>query len=152
MERARSLLEAPSPAVLTTYRKDSSASVSPVWFRWSDGAFEVVVAKGDLKLRHLARDPRCALVVFEAVRPFRGVEVRGVAELIECVLRSCVPPSQAATSGPMTARDSRPSGDPSQASCFGSSPTARVSGICRASCPHDRRLRHGLGVPRFTGR
>jgi len=84
MERARSLLEAPSPAVLTTYRKDSSASVSPVWFRWSDGAFEVVVAKGDLKLRHLARDPRCALVVFEAVRPFRGVEVRGVAELIEC--------------------------------------------------------------------
>ena len=85
MERARSLLEAPSPAVLTTYRKDSSASVSPVWFRWSDGAFEVVVAKGDLKLRHLARDPRCALVVFEAVRPFRGVEVRGVAELIECV-------------------------------------------------------------------
>jgi len=84
MERARSLLEAPSPAVLTTYRKDSSASVSPVWFRWRDGAFEVVVAKGDLKLRHLARDPRCALVVFEAVRPFRGVEVRGVAELIEC--------------------------------------------------------------------
>ncbi len=67
MERARSLLEAPSPVVLTTYRKDSSASVSPVWFRWSDGAFEVVVAKGDLKLRHLARDPRCALVVFEAV-------------------------------------------------------------------------------------
>jgi hypothetical protein len=25
----------------------------------------------------------CVLVVFEAVRPFRGVEVRGVAELVE---------------------------------------------------------------------
>ena len=36
-----------------------------------------------MKLRHLARDPRCVLVVFEAVRPFRGVEVRGVAELVE---------------------------------------------------------------------
>lgn len=80
----RSLLEAPSPAVLTTYRKDGSALVSPVWFRWSDGRFEVVIAKGDLKLRHLARDPRCVLVVFEAVRPFRGVEVRGVSELVEC--------------------------------------------------------------------
>ncbi len=42
-----------------------------------------MIAKGDLKLRHLARDPRCVLVVFEAVRPFRGVEVRGVSELVE---------------------------------------------------------------------
>ena len=58
--------------------------VSPVWFRWLGGAFEVVIAEGDLKLRHLAHDPRCILVVFEAVRPFRGVEVRGEAELIEC--------------------------------------------------------------------
>ena len=79
-----SLLEAPSPAVLTTYRQDGEALVSPVWFRWIDDRFEVVIAEGDVKLRHLARDPRCLLVVFEAVRPFRGVEVRGVAELVEC--------------------------------------------------------------------
>ena len=84
IEGVRSLLEAPSPAVLTTYRKDGGALVSPVWFRWRDAGFEVVIAKGDLKLRHLARDPRCVLVVFEAVRPFRGVEVRGVGELLEC--------------------------------------------------------------------
>jgi PPOX class probable F420-dependent enzyme len=83
VERLRSLLEAPSPAVLTTYRKDGSAHTVPVWFRWADDAFEVVIAKGDMKLRHLARDPRCVLVVFEAVRPFRGLEARGVAELIE---------------------------------------------------------------------
>jgi len=84
IEKVRSLLEAPSAAVLTTYRKDGSALVSPVWFRWLDGAFEVVIAEADLKLRHLAGDPRCSLVVFEAVRPFRGVEVRGVVELVEC--------------------------------------------------------------------
>ena len=88
LEGVRSLLEAASPAVLTTYRKDGSALVSPVWFRWSDGEFEVVIAQGDLKLRHLARDPRCVLVVFEAVRPFRGVELRGVAELVECDVSS----------------------------------------------------------------
>ena len=82
LERVASLLEAPSPAVLTTYRKDGSALVTPVWFRWADGAFEVVIAEGDVKLRHLARDPRCALVVFEAVPPFRGVEARGVPELV----------------------------------------------------------------------
>jgi PPOX class probable F420-dependent enzyme len=81
--QVRTLLDAPSPAVLTTYRKDGSALVSPVWFRWADGAFEVVVAEGDVKLRHLARDKRCLLVVFETAPPFRGVEVRGVAELVE---------------------------------------------------------------------
>ena len=83
VEPVRWLLEAPSPAVLTTYRKDGSAHTVPVWYRWTDEAFEVVIAKGDVKLRHLAGDPRCVLVVFEAVRPFRGVGVRGVAELVE---------------------------------------------------------------------
>jgi len=79
----RSLLDAPAPAVLTTYRKDGSALVSPVWFRFAEGAFEVVIAKGDVKLRHLARNGDCVLVVFEAVPPFRGIEVRGAPELVE---------------------------------------------------------------------
>ena len=87
-ERVRSLLDAPAPAILSTYRKDGSASVSPVWFRWEAGAFEVVIAEGDVKLRHLARDPRCVLVVFEAVPPFRGVEVRGEPELVACDVTS----------------------------------------------------------------
>ncbi|HEY7179654.1 MAG TPA: pyridoxamine 5'-phosphate oxidase family protein [Gaiella sp.] len=84
MTDLRSLLDGPSSAVLATYRRDGSALVTPVWFRHSDGAFEVVIAEGDVKLAHLARDPRCSLVVFEAVPPFRGVEARGEAELVEC--------------------------------------------------------------------
>jgi PPOX class probable F420-dependent enzyme len=76
-------LEAPSPAVLTTYRKDGSAFVSPVWFRWDGAAFRIVIAEGDVKLSHLARDGRCILVVFETILPFRGIEVRGVPELIK---------------------------------------------------------------------
>jgi PPOX class probable F420-dependent enzyme len=78
-----SLLESPAPAVLTTYREDGSALVAPVWFRFADGAFEIVIAKGDVKLRNLSRDPRCVLVVFEAVPPFRGIEVHGEPELVE---------------------------------------------------------------------
>jgi PPOX class probable F420-dependent enzyme len=95
VEPVRSLLEAPAPAVLTTYRKDGSAHTVPVWYRWTGDAFEVVIAKGDVKLLHLARDPRCVLVVFEAIRPFRGVEVRGVAELVEGDITS----ARAATAG-----------------------------------------------------
>ena len=83
LAEVQALLDAPSPAVLTTYRKDGSALTTPVWFRFHSGAFEVVLAEGDVKRQHLARTPRCLLVVFEAVPPFRGVEVKGEPELIE---------------------------------------------------------------------
>jgi PPOX class probable F420-dependent enzyme len=82
LDAVRSLLEAPSAAVLTTTRKDGSALTSPVWYRWPGGhTFEIVIAAGDVKLQHLGRDPRCSLVIFEAIPPFRGVEVRGAATL-----------------------------------------------------------------------
>lgn len=84
LEDVRTLLDRPSAAVLTTYRKDGTALTAPVWFRWTGFAFEVVIARDDVKLRHLERDPRCALVVFETVAPFRGVEVRGEATLKRC--------------------------------------------------------------------
>jgi hypothetical protein len=48
----------------------------------------VVVAAGDVKLGHLALDPRCVLVVFETVRPFRGMEVQGMVELVEGAVTS----------------------------------------------------------------
>jgi PPOX class probable F420-dependent enzyme len=81
LEDLRSLLEAPSRAVLITYRHDRSADVSPVWFRYMGETFEVVVAKSDSKLRNLARDPRAVLMIFETVPPFRGVKVRADVEL-----------------------------------------------------------------------
>jgi PPOX class probable F420-dependent enzyme len=81
LDDLRSLLEAPAPAVLVTYGRDGSAAVSPVWFRYTGDAFEVVVAKNDVKLRHLARDPRAVLMIFEAVAPFRGVKIRADVEL-----------------------------------------------------------------------
>jgi Pyridoxamine 5'-phosphate oxidase len=77
MQEFSSLLEAPSPAVLTTYRGDGTAVTSPVWFRFRDGCFEVVIAENDVKLRHLAAHPQCSLVVFETVPPFRGYASRG---------------------------------------------------------------------------
>ena len=84
LEDVRTLLEAPSAAVLTTTRSDGTPLTSPVWFRWTGLAFEVVIARDDVKLRHLERDPRCVLVIFETVAPFRGVEVRGEATLTHC--------------------------------------------------------------------
>jgi len=73
----QSLLEAASPATITLYREDGEAITSPVWFRVDGESIEMVVAATDRKLAHLRNDPRCVLLVFEAVRPFRGIEVRG---------------------------------------------------------------------------
>lgn len=83
LDDVRSLIDAASPAVLTTYRKDGSALTTPVWFRFHNGAFEIVLAEGDVKRQHLSRRRTCLLVVFEAVPPFRGVEVKGEPELLD---------------------------------------------------------------------
>src|SRR5687768_3612289 len=50
LDDVRSLLDAPSAAALVTYRADGSADVSPVWYRCTDSAFEVVIAADDQKL------------------------------------------------------------------------------------------------------
>jgi PPOX class probable F420-dependent enzyme len=77
----RSLLTGPSAATLTLHRDGGRASTSPVWFRVEGDWFEVVVAASDHKLDHLRRDPRCSLLVFETVKPFRGVQVTGEAAI-----------------------------------------------------------------------
>ncbi|MEX1264554.1 MAG: pyridoxamine 5'-phosphate oxidase family protein [Actinomycetota bacterium] len=81
LDDLRSLLDAPAAAVLVTYRRDGSAAVSPVWFRYTGEAFEVVVAKSDVKMRHVERDRRAELMIFETVAPFRGVRIRAEVEL-----------------------------------------------------------------------
>ena len=78
----RTLLASPSPATLTLYREGGRAMTSPVWFQVQGDWFEFVVAANDRKLDLLRADPRCSLLVFEAVKPFRGVQVTGEATIV----------------------------------------------------------------------
>jgi PPOX class probable F420-dependent enzyme len=77
------LLEQPLVAVLATYRKDGGVLLSPVWHRWREGGFDVVVYASDIKLIHLRRDPRASIVVYEHEPPYRGLEVRGEVRLLQ---------------------------------------------------------------------
>ena len=77
------LLDLPYCAVLATHREDGSVLLSPVWHEWRDGGFNLGVPKGDIKLRHLARDPRATVVVYDHSWPGRGFEVRGEAAILE---------------------------------------------------------------------
>jgi PPOX class probable F420-dependent enzyme len=76
------LLELPLVAVLATYRADGSVLLAPVWHEWREGGFDVATGGNGIKSRHLRRDPRASIVVYEHVVPYRGIEVRGTARLV----------------------------------------------------------------------
>ncbi len=83
VEDLDSFLDEPHVAVLATLRKDGSVLLSPVWHEWRNGGFNVWVGAHDVKVRHLRRDPRASIVVAESQHPLRGIEVRGVARIVE---------------------------------------------------------------------
>jgi len=69
------LLERPFNATLATYRRDGSVLLSPVWHEWRDGGFSIIASSDDVKVRHIERQGRAAVVVAENDFPFRGIEV-----------------------------------------------------------------------------
>jgi PPOX class probable F420-dependent enzyme len=70
------LLELRIVAVLATYRSDGEMLLSPVWHRWRDGGFDVATSRHDIKVRHLRRDARAVILVYEPTPPYRGIELR----------------------------------------------------------------------------
>ena len=74
-------MERPLLAVLATYRRDGTVLLSPVWHEWRDAGFNVVTGSRNVKAMHLRRDPRASIVVCEQSVPYRGVELRGSAQL-----------------------------------------------------------------------
>jgi PPOX class probable F420-dependent enzyme len=73
----------PRVAVLATYRRDGSVLLSPVWHQFRGGGFDVLSAPDDIKVRHLRRDPRASILVYDNEPPYRGVEIRTNAQLFE---------------------------------------------------------------------
>jgi len=76
-------LDEPLLAVLATLRNDGSVLLSPVWYEWREGGFNVWIERDNSKARHLQRDPRATIVVAESQPPLRGVEVRGAVRFID---------------------------------------------------------------------
>jgi PPOX class probable F420-dependent enzyme len=75
------LLELPLVAILATHRANGEVLLSPVWHEWRDGGFDVVTGSSNAKARHLRRDSRASIIVCESDVPYRGIEVRGRAQL-----------------------------------------------------------------------
>ena len=80
-EDVSTLLAAPKCATLATYRRDGTVLLSPVWHEWRDGGFHVHLGGGGINARHIRRDPRASIVVYDDAPPYAGIEVRGEARL-----------------------------------------------------------------------
>lgn len=79
IEELSAFLDEPIVATLATYGSDGKVRLSPVWCEWADGGFNVTIDNGDIKARHLERDPRASLVVYSNNPPYTGVELRAEA-------------------------------------------------------------------------
>lgn len=75
-------------AILATRLRNGNTLLSPVWHEWRDGGFTVFVAKGDVKLRHIENNPRVSIVVAEDSSPYRGLEIRGEAKVVQSDIRT----------------------------------------------------------------
>jgi hypothetical protein len=76
MREFASLVQGPSPAVLTTYRKDATAAASPGLVPIPRPHLRGRDRRKRREARPPSRPPECELLVFEAVPPFRGIHVR----------------------------------------------------------------------------
>jgi PPOX class probable F420-dependent enzyme len=69
-------------AVLATTSSTGDTLLSPLWHEWRDGGFNLFTGATDVKVRHIARNPRVSIVVCEQEPPYRGIEVRGDARVL----------------------------------------------------------------------
>jgi PPOX class probable F420-dependent enzyme len=75
------LLQGRNFAVVATLKPDGAAQTSVVWVD-TDGEHVIFNTRNDrAKGKHLRRDPRVSISVFDADNPYRYFEVEGIAEL-----------------------------------------------------------------------
>ncbi|WP_225731887.1 MULTISPECIES: PPOX class F420-dependent oxidoreductase [unclassified Nocardia] len=79
----RKILDGRNFATVATLDAHGAPHTSVVWIL-RDGDTVVFSTTADrLKARHLGRDPRVSLTVFDTANPYRSVDIRGVAELTD---------------------------------------------------------------------
>ncbi|MBA4179103.1 MAG: PPOX class F420-dependent oxidoreductase [Anaerolinea sp.] len=71
------------PGVLSTLRPDGSPITSAVWFGFLDGDIVISTPAGRNKARNAREDGRVSFLVDTKERPYRGVAIEGVAELLD---------------------------------------------------------------------
>ena len=82
-EVARELLDGRNVATVATLNPDGAPQTSVVWIARDADTVSFSAIATRQKVRNLVRDPRISLTVFDAANPYRSVEIRGTAEVVE---------------------------------------------------------------------
>jgi PPOX class probable F420-dependent enzyme len=82
-DRTRALLDGRSFATVATLGPDGAPQTSLIWILRDGDAVLFTTTAERQKGRNLARDPRLSLTVVDPDNPYRTVELRGTAELID---------------------------------------------------------------------
>jgi PPOX class probable F420-dependent enzyme len=78
------LLTKPAFAHLATLNADGSPQVTPVWIDFDGTNVIVNTARGRVKARNLAREPRVAISIMDPENPYRYLGIQGrVVEMTE---------------------------------------------------------------------
>jgi PPOX class probable F420-dependent enzyme len=76
---AKKLLDGPTFVTLTTLRKDGSAHSTTMWAKRDEDAIVFSTVESRQKAKHIARDPRVTVSLFDADNPYNYVTIEGVA-------------------------------------------------------------------------
>jgi len=77
LDAYKDLLEKKAFAHLATVGPDGAPQVTPVWIDYDGRYIRFNTAKGRVKVRNLARNPRVALSIQDPDNPYRYVQIRG---------------------------------------------------------------------------
>jgi PPOX class probable F420-dependent enzyme len=82
-DTTRTLLDERNFATVATLNPDGSPQTSVVWIMREGDTVVFSSTATRQKTRNVAADPRVSLTVFDAANPYRSVEIRGTADLVE---------------------------------------------------------------------
>jgi PPOX class probable F420-dependent enzyme len=81
-DRTRALLEQPAFAKLTTLDANGAPQMTVMWYRLTGDELRMIAPASAVKARHLARDPRAAIIVDAPDDGYTYVELRCRAEVV----------------------------------------------------------------------
>ncbi|WP_406276857.1 PPOX class F420-dependent oxidoreductase [Nocardia sp. NBC_00881] len=82
-DATRELLDGTNFATVATLNPDGEPQTSVVWILREGDTVMFSSTTNRQKVRNLTRDPRISLTVLDTTNPYRTVEIRGTAELVE---------------------------------------------------------------------
>jgi PPOX class probable F420-dependent enzyme len=81
IDKVRMLFDGKNFAVLSTLEPDGKPHSTVVWVKRDGDELLFALPKSRRKTANLERDPRAAVVIFDAANPYESVQVQGTASL-----------------------------------------------------------------------